>query len=239
MTTPEKGEGSAIEDTAEQQKGFEVSTHDAFPGYTIVSKGGEQYALKKNEDGTVEGFDFRVTVQGGIQKNEIGERGMGWLKNNGGIAAFEEALANPQTPETPAPEEAVVEAPTENAPETPEEAGAMEDTENTEGIQNATVALGALYRLAYSIDPFGGDTKTAQAEIAAAKEALEALTEEEQGVVAESFFNSTIGESIANNGDVYKVCKTLSGTPFAEKVKQLESDRLESAGFNRIPDTLW
>jgi len=56
------------------------------------------------------------------------------------------------------------------------------------------------------------------------------MSAEEQSAVAEKFFNNTIIERADTRG-AYKVYGMLKGTDFAARFKELESERLVSAGY--------
>lgn len=62
-------------------------------------------------------------------------------------------------------------------------------------------------------------------------ETVKALSDADQEALAKDYFDKTIGESISNNSEAYKVYQSLNGTAFANKFKELEHERLIAAGY--------
>jgi hypothetical protein len=56
----------------------------------------------------------------------------------------------------------------------------------------------------------------------------------DQGALADDFFENTIGKDFMNNRQAYKVYTELKGTEFAQRFKELESERLKKAGFGEF-----
>jgi hypothetical protein len=112
----------------------------------------------------------------------------------------------------------------------------QEQTDSAETLpsEKTMKALMEMYGERDLFDPFMGETAAAQPFAEEIREAFGSMTAEEQSEVAEKFFNETIGKAIMNNRGAYKVYGMLKGTPFANKFKELESDRLTSAGYTPL-----
>ena len=60
--------------------------------------------------------------------------------------------------------------------------------------------------------------------------AIRALSAEEQEALARAFFDRTIGVSIDNTQNAYRMYLSLKGTPFGDTFHALEDSRLKAAG---------
>src|SRR3989344_1601787 len=56
----------------------------------------------------------------------------------------------------------------------------------------------------------------------------------DQKALADDFFENTIVKDFTSNKQAYKVYRELKGTEFAQRFKELESERLKKAGFGEF-----
>jgi hypothetical protein len=81
-------------------------------------------------------------------------------------------------------------------------------------------------------DPFSGRYNGESSKIIAeTRKILESFSTSEQEVLADKFFEETIGRHISNNHKAYMVYGALRGTGFSSKFKELESARLRAGGY--------
>src|SRR3989344_2816941 len=57
---------------------------------------------------------------------------------------------------------------------------------------------------------------------------------ETEATLADDFFENTIVKDFTSNKQAYKVYRELKGTEFAQRFKELESERLKKAGFGEF-----
>lgn len=102
--------------------------------------------------------------------------------------------------------------------------------ERMKKMDEAKIALLRIYMLGEKINPFDGRWPKDDI-LKPAKKALSELSAMEQKELAIDFFDDTIGRNISNNKNAYSVYGVFKNTPFGEKFKQLEDERLKAAGF--------
>lgn len=103
--------------------------------------------------------------------------------------------------------------------------------ESLEKINEAKISMLRLYNEGDKFNPWSG-TWPSNELMSPAEKALEGMGQKDQEQVASDFFDATIGRSILNNKNAYMAYGLFSKTPFGQKFRQLEDDRLKAAGFS-------
>lgn len=103
--------------------------------------------------------------------------------------------------------------------------------ESLEKINETKLSMLRLYSEGDRFNPWNGRWPADEL-MTPTKKALEGMSQEDQEKVAVDFFDATIGRSILNNKNAYMVYGVFSKTPFGQKFRQLEDERLKNAGFS-------
>lgn len=102
--------------------------------------------------------------------------------------------------------------------------------EKSKNVDDAKLAMLRMYMQGEKINPWQGRYPE-DSLMKPAEEALKNLSPADQEKMATNFFNDTIGRDISNNKNAYIVYGVFKNTPFGQKFKQLEDDRLKKAGY--------
>jgi hypothetical protein len=189
---------------------FEISTHESFPGSLIVNDGREYFAIRKNAQGVYEGNSFSLMEDGSVGATyQMYESDFDRLQEIGALDAYMKASGTGGQSEQ-----------------------AFEQMSDREGTDTAYSSVLRILNLGGRIDPFGnGSIEAARGEIDTARGELEKLSTRQQEYVAQQFFDEM---NLSNIRSFYNTYGALKGTAFADKFRELESTRLQNAGYSEF-----